>query len=152
MPDYGFSTFLSNHDQERVSDLYGGDDGKSKQAAFVYLTGPGIPFVYYGEEIGMLGAKPDPNIRTPMQWNAEKMAGFTTGSPWKEINPDAPERNVALQTENPDSLLSWYRELIALRNAHPVLATAPYLSFTSNCNTLYATLRTDGERIPCSLC
>jgi len=144
MPDYGFSTFLSNHDQERVSDLYGGDDGKSKQAAFVYLTGPGIPFVYYGEEIGMLGAKPDPNIRTPMQWNAEKLAGFTTGSPWKEINPDAPKRNVVLQSADPDSLLSWYRELIALRNAHPVLATAPYLSFTSNCNTLYATLRTDG--------
>ena len=144
MPDYGFSTFLSNHDQERVSDLYGGDDGKSKQAAFVYLTGPGIPFVYYGEEIGMLGAKPDPNIRTPMQWNAEKLAGFTTGSPWKEINPDAPKRNVILQSADSDSLLSWYRELIAIRNAHPVLATAPYLSFTSNCKTLYATLRTDG--------
>ena len=144
MPDYGFSTFLSNHDQERVSDLYGGDDGKSKQAAFVYLTGPGIPFVYYGEEIGMLGAKPDPNIRTPMQWNAEKLAGFTTGTPWRELQADAAVRNVTLQSENPDSLLSWYRELIAIRNAHPVLATAPYLGFTSNCKTLYATLRTDG--------
>ncbi|HSN95156.1 MAG TPA: alpha-amylase family glycosyl hydrolase [Anaerolineaceae bacterium] len=143
MPDYSFSTFLSNHDQERVSDLYGGDDGKSKQAAFVYLTGPGIPFVYYGEEIGMLGAKPDPNIRTPMQWTGDKLTGFTTGSPWKEINADAPERNVALQSTDPDSLLSWYRELIAIRNEHPVLATSPYLSFTSNCTTIYATLRSD---------
>lgn len=145
MPDYGFSTFLSNHDQERVSNLYGGDDGKSKQAAFVYLTGPGIPFVYYGEEIGMLGAKPDLNIRKPMQWTGDKTAGFTTGDPWTEVNKDVPERNVARQAEDPDSLLSWYRELIAIRNEHPVLATAPYLSFTSNCKTLYATLRTDGE-------
>ncbi len=145
MPDYGFSTFLSNHDQERVSDLYGGDDGKSKQAAFVYLTGPGIPFVYYGEEIGMLGSKPDPDIRKPMQWTGDKTAGFTTGLPWREVNKDVPVRNVAVQSANADSLLSWYRELIAIRNAHPVLATSPYLSFTSNCKTLYATLRTDGE-------
>jgi len=145
MPDFGFSTFLSNHDQERVSDLYGGDDGMSKQAAFVYLTGPGIPFVYYGEEIGMLGAKPDPNIRTPMQWNGEKYAGFTSGIPWKDPQSDTQKRNVALQTVDPDSLLSWYRELVAIRNDHSVLATAPYLSFTSNCKTLYATLRTDGE-------
>lgn len=144
MPDYGFSTFLSNHDQERVSNLYGGDDGISKQAAFVYLTSPGIPFVYYGEEIGMLGAKPDPNIRTPMQWNSDKYGGFTTGIPWKELQPAISRRNVALQSADSDSLLSWYRELIAIRNDHPVLATAPYLSFTSNCRTLYAILRTDG--------
>lgn len=145
MPDYSFSTFLSNHDQERVSNLYDGDDGMSKQAAFVYLTGPGIPFVYYGEEIGMLGAKPDPNIRTPMQWTGEENAGFTTSLPWFEINKNVATRNVALQAADPDSLLSWYRELIALRNAHPVFANSPYLSFTSNCKTLYATLRTDGE-------
>jgi alpha-amylase len=145
MPDFGFSTFLSNHDQERASNLYGGDDGKSKQAAFVYLTGPGIPFLYYGEEIGMVGSKPDPNIRKPMQWTGEKTAGFTTGSPWQDLNSDVPVRNVALQAKDPDSLLSWYRELIALRNAHPVLSTAPYLTFTSNCKTLYATLRTDGK-------
>ncbi|MEA4811247.1 MAG: alpha-amylase family glycosyl hydrolase [Anaerolineaceae bacterium] len=145
MPDYGFSSFLSNHDQERVSDLYKGDDGMSKQAAFVYLTGPGIPFVYYGEEIGMTGAKPDPNLRTPMQWNAQKFAGFSEAAPWHEINADADKRNAEAQSADPDSLLNWYRELIALRNAHPVLATAPYLTFTSNCRTLYATLRTDGQ-------
>ena len=48
----------------------GGDVARAKLAATLLLTLPGLPFVYYGEEIGMTGDKPDPRLRTPMQWAA----------------------------------------------------------------------------------
>ena len=49
--------------------------------ATVLLTLPGTPFIYYGEEIGMTGRKPDELIRTPMQWSDAEQAGFTEGTP-----------------------------------------------------------------------
>ncbi|HOC23255.1 MAG TPA: alpha-amylase family glycosyl hydrolase, partial [Anaerolineaceae bacterium] len=63
-PDYSFSTFLSNHDQTRVMTALNEQEIKAKAGAFMYLTGPGIPFIYYGEEIGMTGNKPDEMLRT----------------------------------------------------------------------------------------
>ena len=75
-----------------------GDVNKAKLAAFLLLTSPGTPFIYYGEEIGMQGKKPDENIRLPMQWNAEANAGFTTGRPWRAPDADYETVNVALQT------------------------------------------------------
>ena len=74
-----FATFLSNHDQNRVANQLLGDVGRNKVAASLLLTGPGVPFVYYGEEIGMAGAKPDERIRTPMHWENSPSAGFTDG-------------------------------------------------------------------------
>ena len=56
--------------------------------------------MYYGEEIGMLGVKPDEKIRTPMQWSGERSAGFTTGSPWQPVNRDYEEVNVADQVDD----------------------------------------------------
>lgn len=67
--DYQDAIFLSNHDQNRVLSALGGDIQKGKLAASVLLTMPGTPYIYYGEEIGMLGMKPDPNIREPFLWN-----------------------------------------------------------------------------------
>jgi len=65
-----YAPFLSNHDQDRVFTQFGEDAGKMKLAAAVYLTLPGVPFIYYGEEVGMVGSGSDPNKRTPMQWTA----------------------------------------------------------------------------------
>lgn len=145
-PDGNFSTFLSNHDQQRVMSLFEGDVSKAKVAAFVYLTGPGIPFIYYGEEIGMTGNKPDELLRTPMQWTAEASAGFTSGMPWQPPNRDYQEVNVALQDGDPDSPLSQYRTLVHLRNQHAVLRTGAYLPFTSTCQQLYPVLRVEGDQ------
>ena len=81
-PHLQYATFLTNHDQNRVMEEIGLDVDRGAAAAALYLTLPGVPFVYYGEEIGMLGRKPDENIRRPMQWSDAPGAGFTSGSPW----------------------------------------------------------------------
>ena len=57
---------------DRVASQLGADPGRLGVAADLLLTGPGVPFVYYGEEIGMTGAKPDERIRTPMRWDASQ--------------------------------------------------------------------------------
>jgi glycosidase len=78
----GMATFLTNHDMDRVMNQLKKDPVKAGHAATVLLTIPGTPFIYYGEEIGMVGQKPDEQIRSPMQWSKELSGGFTKGSPW----------------------------------------------------------------------
>jgi len=146
-PDLQFSTFLANHDQQRLMSYFGGKESKAKVAAFIYLTGPGTPFVYYGEEIGMTGSKPDENLRTPMQWSAQPNSAFTSGMPWEPVNKGWEETNVETQAANPESLLNWYKGLIQLRNAHPALRAGVYLPLTSSCQRVYAVLRQEGDDI-----
>ena len=145
-PEGNFSTFLSNHDQQRVMSLYNGDLRKAKTAAFIYLTGPGVPFIFYGEEIGMTGNKPDELIRTPMQWTDGPYAGFSSNKPWQLPNKDFKEVNVAMQEDDPDSLLSHYRSLTNLRNKYPALRTGEYLPLTSSCRQLYPVLRVEDDQ------
>ncbi|MDP1662899.1 MAG: alpha-amylase family glycosyl hydrolase [Phycisphaerales bacterium] len=117
-PPGTYSTFLTNHDQGRIMTALKGDAAKARAAVSVLLTMPGIPFLYYGEEIGMTGDKPDPKIRTPMQWSSGPNAGFTApaAKPWQRPNADTESTNVAAQAQKPGSLLEHYRRLIAVRN------------------------------------
>jgi alpha-glucosidase len=140
--DHGWPTLvLSNHDVPRHASRY--DDplrgeARARSAALMLLTLRGTPFLYYGEEIGMrnvpipaerlqdpLAFTLHPNLsrdpeRTPMQWEPGAGAGFTRGAPWLPIG-DAASRSVAGQRGDPASLLHLYRELLALRRAHPAL-------------------------------
>ena len=111
-----FGSFLTNHDQGRIANQLRHRPGPMRAAAAMLLLGPGVPFLYYGEEIGMTGDKPDELIRTPMQWSADRNAGFSAAPPWQAPNGDWTDRNVAAQAGDPESLLSHYRRLIALRN------------------------------------
>lgn len=131
---------LGNHDQSRLASRLG--PGQARVAAMLLLTLRGTPTLYYGDEIGMtdvpipqariqdpfalrdpgkgLGRDPE---RTPMPWDASNAAaGFTTGRPWLPLADDARARNVAAQAGDPRSLLSFYRQLIALRRAEPALS------------------------------
>ena len=119
-PSGRWSPFLTNHDQPRVMTMLG-DAARARVAASAMLMLPGMPFVYYGEEIGMVGPKPDETIRTPMQWSSTPNGGFTTGTPWESLQADWKTKNVAAQDSSPRSLLNHYRKLIQLRNAHPAL-------------------------------
>ncbi len=145
-PGQDNSNFLTNHDMPRLMNQLGENkEGKAKAAAGILLTAPGIPFIYYGEEIGMSGTKPDELIRTPMQWTGEKGAGFTEGISWEEINSDFTTISVAAQTGDSTSLLEHYRELIQLRKAHSALHNGKTYVAESKSNKLVAYLRADAE-------
>ncbi|MFZ6030399.1 MAG: alpha-amylase family glycosyl hydrolase [Chloroflexota bacterium] len=143
-PPGQFATFLTNHDQDRTMSVLGGDVAKARLAATMLLTSPGVPFLYYGEEIGLTGTKPDEDIRRPMQWDgASAQVGFTSGTPWRAASPDYETVHVAGQTADPDSLLSLYRNLIMLRNSHAALRTGETLVVETGSQRLYALLRYD---------
>jgi glycosidase len=120
-----------------------------KVAATLLLTGQGVPFVYYGEEIGMTGHKPDERIRTPMRWNATTpAAGFSSAEPWQPLSDDRSSVNVADESDDPESLLSTYRTLIALRAAHPALSHGDWTPIEASVPTVSASLRrADGESV-----
>ena len=145
-PAGSLATFLTNHDQPRVmTDLRGNVD-QAKQAAAALLTGPGVPFVYYGEELGLTGTKPDEQIRTPFPWSATGPGfGFTTASPWEPFAEGAETANVATESADPRSLLSAYRKLIWLRSTYPTLATGAVLPATASVPGVSAVLRTSGR-------
>ena len=140
------SPMITNHDLSRVMSQLGSSIPKAKAAASLMLTSPGTPFIYYGEEIGMEGSLPDIYVRFPMQWSGGPNAGFTTGTPWPLPGfPWPPSNyttvNVAAQTSDPDSLLSYYRRLISLRNNHIALRVGGFNNITTNNNAVYAGLR-----------
>jgi glycosidase len=140
-PFLQFGTMLTNHDTDRVMSVLGNDVAKAKAAATLYLTLPGIPYIYYGEEIGMTGVKPDPQLRTPMQWTGVGGAGFTTGAPWHAINTDYTVKNVAAQQANTGSLWHHYRKLIEVRHQEETLRRGTYLPVTASSDAVFAFIR-----------
>ena len=146
----GWPVFLiSNHDIVRSYNRYG--DGKNNDAiaklmgAF-YLTLRGTPIMYYGEEIGMENNDPkrkedvrDPigktgwpagkgrdGERTPMQWNTAANAGFSEKAPWLPVPPSYKTHNVATESKDPNSVLSLYKEVLALRHTNVALVEGTY--------------------------
>jgi maltose alpha-D-glucosyltransferase/alpha-amylase len=124
---------LGNHDIARINNHRTVDDLEMIMA--FGLTMPGVPFIYYGNEIGMrqLGDnlpqiegcfKPRAGARTPMQWSSGKNLGFSTADPshlYLPVDPATDAPNVAAQEGDADSLLNRVRRLIALKHAEPAL-------------------------------
>lgn len=112
--------FISNHDVGRFSGMVRRDLQKEKRAAAIQLLMPGVPFVYYGDELGMTGSGRDENKRLPMLWS-------TTDPAWRCDPPADADQEQRLQegadvqAEDEGSLLSFYRRAIALRNQCPML-------------------------------
>lgn len=146
LPAHRWSPFLRNHDQTRTLTELGGDVARAKLAATLMLTMPGIPFVYYGEEIGMTGTKPDPRLRTPMQWRPVAGAGFTEGLVWEPLQTDSLTANVEVQNADPNSLLNLHRRLIHLRAQNPALGAGELIPLTASTSSVAAYLRRDGDR------
>jgi alpha-amylase len=147
--DAPWSSFLSNHDQDRVRTQLGDDDAESRLAAKLLFTLPGVTFIYYGEELGLRGAKPDPELRTPLPWTAQPPnAGFTAPAarPWHAVTPDFPQRNVATESAANDSLLALYRQLVRLRANSPALRHGRTLHPATNDPEIFVSMRsTDAE-------
>ena len=138
-----YGTFLTNHDQNRVFNRLGSSFLRAKLAASILLSLPGIPFLYYGEEIAMKGEKPDENIRLPMQWDTSANAGFTSGTPWITTNINSSEFNVLSMQQEGNSLWNHYRNWIQIRNENPAFRSGRYKGLGSNLNSVFAFLRID---------
>ncbi|MBU0595953.1 hypothetical protein KJ567_04635 [Candidatus Bipolaricaulota bacterium] len=101
-PSGRYAPLLSNHDQERAMTRWPGDEAKARLAAAILLTLSGTPFLYYGEEIGMAGTKPDERIRTPMQWTDEETGHFTLAAPSEALSQDRAGHSILEQTGDPE--------------------------------------------------
>jgi alpha-glucosidase len=169
---HGWPVFLiSNHDIQRSYNRYG--DGKNNDAiaklmgAF-YLTLRGTPIMYYGEEIGMENNDPkrredvkDPigrtgwpkekgrdGERTPMQWNNAPNAGFSDATPWLPVPPSSQTHNVASESKDPNSVLSLYRKILALRHTNRALLEGSYAALNEDDPNLMSYLRSyKGEAV-----
>jgi alpha-glucosidase len=161
----GWPTFvISNHDIPRSYDRYGDgvhNDQIAKVMAGLYLTLRGTPIMYYGEEIGMKTTPPtrredvkDPigrrgwpkekgrdGERTPMQWDQSENAGFTKGTPWLPVPPTYKTHNVADESKDPNSVLSFYEAVLKLRHTNAALLDGSYVPLNENDQNVLSYLR-----------
>jgi glycosidase len=120
-PQFIDALILSNHDQNRIGSELRGNLNHLKVAANLLLTLPGLPYLYYGEEIGMLGQKPDEYIREPFLWDVRAKDQQRTRWRRGKYSTSRNIRPLAEQRTDPGSLFNHYRRLIQYRNSHPVL-------------------------------
>lgn len=144
-PDYVDATFITNHDQNRIMSEVNGDVNKARMAAALLFTLPGSPYIYYGEEIGMQGKKPDELIREPFIW--EEKEEDDCRATWMEpkYNTDETVTPADEQLEDDDSLLNHYRDLIHLRNNSSALTYGELEPVNLNVKGVTAFLRKHGE-------
>lgn len=134
--------FIGNHDRDRVIDQLHGNESHMRMAAAMLLTMPGAPFIYYGEEIGMHGVKPDPAIREPMRWDRNRHQPGETS--WESAPDNAsPDLSVAAERADPTSLLNFYRRLIHWRIELPALRDGGIASYPADGGPISAYVRAD---------
>lgn len=168
--------YIENHDQPRIINRYGSVEYRvesAKMLATMYICQSGTPFIYQGQEIGMLNLGLDDingyvdvstlnnykvakallgekkamelvkyasrdNARTPVQWSAEKNAGFTDGeSAWFHINPNYTKINVQAQENDPDSILNYYRKLLKFRKENDIVIYGTYEEHYADSDELF---------------
>jgi alpha-glucosidase len=161
---------ISNHDIDRSYNRYG--DGKNndqiaKLMAAFYLTLRGTPIMYYGEELGMENNNPkrkedvkDPQgvtgwpgekgrdgERTPMQWSDAKNAGFSDAKPWLPVPLSYKTHNVATESQDSNSVLNVYRQVLAMRHKEPALVKGTYTALNEDDPNVLAYLRKDQDEV-----
>jgi alpha-glucosidase len=155
---------ISNHDIVRSYDRYGDgqhNDQIAKLMAGLYLTLRGTPIMYYGEEIGMKTTPPtrkedvkDPigrtgwpkekgrdGERTPMQWDETDNAGFSQASPWLPVPSTYKTHNVADESKDPESVLSFYKKVLKVRHTNRALLDGDYTPLNENDQNVLSYLR-----------
>ncbi|WP_027085462.1 alpha-amylase family glycosyl hydrolase [Cohnella panacarvi] len=139
------AVFLTNHDQNRVMTALKGNADHAKTAAALMLTMPGNAFIYYGEELGMTGAKPDERIREPFPWKiapgdpAETTWEAATGRGGGQVSVEA-------EDETPRSLLNHYRTLLSWRMQEPALRGGTIESYEADNDAIASYIRKNGEQ------
>lgn len=176
--------FFGSHDMPRMIDrLADGNPDRALALAALLLTAKGVPFVYYGEEIGMhniiaksleemvdiqgrthyelalaKGKNPEEALvegnehnrdksRSPMQWNENAFAGFSTKKTWIKTNSDYKKVNVQHLMNKENAILNGYKKFIALRNNEKVLQYGTYDRLEHNNNQILFTRSFEGDKI-----
>ncbi|MEM6725912.1 MAG: alpha-amylase family glycosyl hydrolase, partial [Bacteroidota bacterium] len=140
-PTLQYGTFLTNHDMDRIFNQISSNTERMKLAAALYLTLPGVPFIYYGEEVKMTGTGAHENIRRPMQWSSAQYGGFSTTAPWIGLGANYTSNNVAVMEADPNSLLNHYKKLVHIRNKQSPLRRGNYLPVSSTANQVLSFAR-----------
>ena len=143
--DFTDAIFLSNHDQNRIMSNLNADVRKAKLAASILLTLPGSPYIYYGEEIGMMGKKPDEYIREPFLWKPLTEDANRTKWMTAKYSTDGAVTSVAEQMKDPNSLYNHYRALIHNRNHSEILQKGSIEPIPDNNKKILAYKRTLAE-------
>ena len=145
-PNYIDAPFLSNHDVGRIAGFVGRDENKIKLAGAMNLFMSGSAFIYYGEEIGMVGAGNDPSKRAPMYWNPERNNGTTNPPPECDVPASYPYGSLAEQKDSDSSIYNYYRQAVAIRQALPVISHGRTTAETAlNIGCVSAQRKTWGE-------
>lgn len=142
-PEYIDATFLTNHDQNRILSSVAGNIDNAKMAAALLFTLPGSPYIYYGEEIGMIGVKPDPFIREPFLWDAKAKDKFRATWEKPRYSADSTVTPLAQQLKDKNSMVNYYKELIGLRNRSSALTFGDLVPVESNSPSICAFIRSD---------
>ncbi len=121
-PNYIDAPFLSNHDVGRIAGFVARDENKTKLAGAMNLFMSGSAFIYYGEEIGMLGSGNDPSKRAPMYWNTARDNGTTDPPPECDLPESYPFGALEEQVNDDGSIYNYYRQAIAIRQAIPAIS------------------------------
>lgn len=138
------AAFLSNHDQTRVMTALRNNLDHAKTAAAMLLTMPGNPFIYYGEELGMNGAKPDEKIREPFPW--KRTPGAAEETTWEPATYRGDGSvSVEAEDESPGSLLNRYRMLISWRQKDAALRSNVIGEYKVDNTSIMAYVRSAGE-------
>lgn len=154
---------FGNHDQSRLVTRVG--EQEARAIAVLQCTLPGVPTMYYGEEIGMHDVNIPLNLRkdgfaenaamgsrdaerTPMQWTTGLQAGFTTAeSSWLPIADDYAERNVATESKDIHSFLSLFKSLLSMRSHYEVLRTGTVTFHDAKTDILHYTVSNGSDAI-----
>ena len=102
--------------------------------------------------MGYIKAVGRDNARTPMQWDASENGGFTSGTPWLQVNKNYKTINAAAQVNDPDSVFAYYKKLIALRHTNEVMVNGVYDVLIPDHPQIYAYTRTLGDKQLLVLC
>ncbi|MDR1568738.1 MAG: alpha-glucosidase [Streptococcaceae bacterium] len=179
--DVGWNAlYVENHDNPRINSVLGNETEKSAKAiAMMYLGLKGTPFIYQGQELGMVnfpfktidemddlsdkarfkqliaaGSTPKAalkevswysrdNARVPVSWENKANSGFTSGVPWLDVRPNCSRINVADEAVDPNSVLNFYKRLIALRKSKRIFSQGDFRLLLAGDENVFSYLRSN---------
>ncbi len=145
-PDFIDATFLKNHDQNRILSELDDDEEKMRVAVSILFTLPGTPYIYYGEEIGMKGMKPDEYIREPFIWDEDKRDPMQTTWEIPKYSTDKTVVPLRTQKDNPNSLYNFYKRWIAYRNSNECMTFGDLSATSFHIREVISAVRTRGDK------